>query len=144
MTQWDSIVNFLIYLGVTVPLLGVGMFFFVFTTPYSEFKLIKEGSEVTDPVKVGAARAAAYDLGGKILGQGLVLASAVYHSVGLLDLIVWGLLGIAFQIIVFYLFELLTPFRVLAEIPKGNIAVGQFSFILSLVTGVLMASLISY
>ncbi|MCR8633650.1 MULTISPECIES: DUF350 domain-containing protein [Paenibacillus] len=144
MTQLDSIVNFLIYLGVAVPLLAIGIFFFLFTTPYSEFKLIKEGSDVTDPVKVGAARAAAYDLGGKILGQVLVIASAVYHSVGLLDLIVWGLLGIAFQIIVFYLFELLTPFKVLVEIPKGNLAVGQFSFILSIVTGVLMASLISY
>ncbi|MDF2964346.1 MAG: hypothetical protein K0S39_6081 [Paenibacillus sp.] len=142
--QLQSIVNFLIYAGVSVPLLGVGLLFFIFTTPYSEFKLIRDGSDVTDPVKVGAARAAAYDLGGKMLGQVLVIASAVYHSVGLLDLIIWGLLGIAFQIIVFYLFELLTPFKVLAEIPKGNVAVGLFSFILSTVSGVLMASLISY
>ncbi|WP_181956640.1 DUF350 domain-containing protein [Paenibacillus piri] len=140
----SSIVNFLIYLVVTVPLLGVGIVFFIFTTPYSEFQLIREGGQVDDPVKTGAARAAAFDLGGKMLGQTLVLASAVYHSVGLLDLIVWGLVGIAFQIIVFYLFELLTPFKVVKEIPNGNVAVGQFSFILSLVTGILMASLISY
>ncbi|OXM85834.1 DUF350 domain-containing protein [Paenibacillus rigui] len=144
MAQLDAIVNFLIYLGITVPLLGLGILFFTWTTPYSEFKMIRDGSEVTDPVKVGAARAAAYDLGGKILGQTAVLASAVYHSVGLLDLVVWGLLGIAFQIIVFYLFELLTPFKVLAEIPKGNVSVGQFSFCLSLASGLLMASLISY
>ncbi|TDF98288.1 DUF350 domain-containing protein [Paenibacillus piri] len=144
MAQMSSIVNFLIYLVVTVPLLGVGIVFFIFTTPYSEFQLIREGGQVDDPVKTGAARAAAFDLGGKMLGQTLVLASAVYHSVGLLDLIVWGLVGIAFQIIVFYLFELLTPFKVVKEIPNGNVAVGQFSFILSLVTGILMASLISY
>jgi putative membrane protein len=143
-TQWNSIVNFLIYLGVTVPLMGVGILFFVFTTPYSEFKLIRDGGDMTDPVKVGAARAAAYDLGGKIIGQVLVLASAVYHSVGLTDLIIWGLIGIAFQIVVFYLFELLTPFKVLAEIPKGNVAVGLFSFCLSIASGILMASLISY
>jgi putative membrane protein len=144
MTQWNSIVNFLIYLCVTVPLLGVGILFFIFTTPYSEFKLIREGSDVTDPVKTGAAKAAAYDLGGKLVGQTLVLASAVYHSVGIIDLIIWGLVGIAFQIIVFYLFELFTPFKVLDEIPKGNISVGLFSFFLSLSTGLLMASLISY
>jgi putative membrane protein len=143
-TQWSSILNFLIYVGVTVPMLGVGILFFVFTTPYSEFKLIREGSDITDPAKVGAAKAAAYDLGGKLVGQSLVLASAVYHSVGIVDLIVWGFVGIAFQIIVFYLFELFTPFKVLAEIPKGNVSVGLFSFFLSLTTGLLMASLISY
>lgn len=144
MAQLDAMVNFLIYLGITVPLLALGILFFTWTTPYSEFQMIREGSQVTDPVKVGAARAAAYDLGGKILGQTLVLASAVYHSVGLLDLIIWGLLGIAFQIIVFYLFELFTPFKVLVEIPSGNVSVGLFSFCLSLASGLLMASLISY
>ncbi|NHN33417.1 DUF350 domain-containing protein [Paenibacillus agricola] len=144
MMQWQSIIDFLIYLGITVPLLGIGLLFFVFTTPYSEFKLIREGSDVTDPVKVGAARAAAYDLGGKIVGQALVLASAVYHSIGLLDLVIWGVLGIAFQIIVFYLFGMLAPFKVLAEIPKGNVSVGLFSCFLSIASGLLMASLISY
>ncbi|WP_282941739.1 DUF350 domain-containing protein [Paenibacillus sp. RC67] len=144
MTQWDSILNFLIYLGVTVPLLGLGIFLFTITTPYSEFKLIREGGDLSDPSKAAAARASAYDLGGKIIGQTLVLASAVYHSLGLVDLIVWGLIGIAFQVIVFYLFELLTPFKVVVEIPKGNISVGLFSFCLSLATGLLLASLISY
>lgn len=144
MAQFDSIVNFLIYLCVTVPLLGLGLLFFIFTTPYSEFKLIRDGGDLSDPVKASAARAAAYDLGGKILGQTIVLASAVYHSLGLIDLVIWGLVGIAFQVIVFYLFELLTPFRVLKEIPKGNVSVGLFSFCLSIATGLLLASLISY
>ncbi|MCZ8520176.1 DUF350 domain-containing protein [Paenibacillus mucilaginosus] len=136
--------NFLIYLAVTVPLVGVGILFFNLTTPYSEFGLIRDGGELSDPAKVAAGKAAAYDLGGKIIGQVLVLASAVYHSVGVLDLVIWGLLGIAFQIIIFYLFELLTPFKVLAEIPKGNVSVGIFSFCLSVASGLLMASLISY
>lgn len=144
MTQWSSILNFLIYLVVTVPLVGLGILFFNLTTPYNEFRLIRDGGDLSDPSKAAAGKAAAYDLGGKIIGQVLVLASAVYHSVGLIDLIVWGLIGIAFQIIVFYLFELLTPFKVLQEIPKGNVSVGIFSMCLSLASGLLMASLISY
>ncbi|MCS7459481.1 DUF350 domain-containing protein [Paenibacillus doosanensis] len=144
MLELQSIVNFLIYLVVTVPLVGLGIVLFTLTTPYNEFKLIREGGELSDPVKVQAARAAAYDLGGKIIGQAAVLASAVYHSLGLVDLIIWGLLGIAFQIVIFYIFELLTPFKVVAEIPKGNVSVGLFSFCLSLASGLLMASLISY
>ncbi|WP_159887049.1 DUF350 domain-containing protein [Paenibacillus puerhi] len=144
MSQLDNVLSFLIYLGVTVPLMGLGIFFFNLVTPYNEFKLIREAGEVANPAKAAAGKAAAYDLGGKLIGQVFVLASAVYHSVSILDLIIWGLLGIAFQIIVFYLFELLTPFRVTAEIPKGNVSVGIFSFCLSLASGLLMASLISY
>ncbi|WP_072334770.1 MULTISPECIES: DUF350 domain-containing protein [unclassified Paenibacillus] len=132
------------YLGVTVPLMGLGILFFNLVTPYNEFALIRDAGDVAHPAKAAAGKAAAYDLGGKLIGQVLVLASAVYHSVGLLDLIIWGLLGIAFQIIVFYIFELLTPFRVTAEIPKGNVSVGIFSFCLSVASGGLMASLISY
>ncbi|MCZ8512485.1 DUF350 domain-containing protein [Paenibacillus filicis] len=143
MAQWSSILNFLIYLAVTVPLVGVGILFFNLTTPYNEFQLIRDGGDLSDPSKAAAGKATAYDLGGKIIGQVLVLASAVYHSVGLVDLIVWGLIGIVVQIAVFYLFELLTPFKVVREIPKGNVSVGIFSFCLSLASGLLLASLIS-
>lgn len=144
MEQFENIVNFLMYLGVTVPLAGLGILFFNLVTPYNEFRLMRDAGEVSDPVKAAAGKAAAYDLGGKLIGQVLVLASAVYHSVGIVDLIIWGLIGIAFQIIVFYLFELLTPFKVVAEIPKGNVSVGIFSCCLSLASGLLLASLISY
>ncbi|MEK8131981.1 DUF350 domain-containing protein [Paenibacillus filicis] len=144
MSEVNNIVSFLIYLAITVPLMGLGILFFNLVTPYNEFKLIRDAGDVTDPVKAAAGKSAAYDLGGKMIGQVAVLASAVYHSVGLLDLIIWGLLGIAFQIIVFYIFELLTPFRVTKEIPKGNVSVGIFSFCLSVASGLLMASLISY
>ncbi|WP_248926422.1 DUF350 domain-containing protein [Paenibacillus hamazuiensis] len=144
MDQWSNIINFLIYLAVTLPMIGLGLLFFTWTTPYNEFALIRHGAQDNDGTQAAAAKAAAYDLGGKLVGQTLVLASAVFHSVGLLDLVVWGLLGIAFQIVTFYLFEWFTPFKVVEEIPKGNVSVGMFSFFLSLATGILMASLISY
>ena len=142
--QWDNIVNFLIYLGVTVPLLGFGFLMFMVTTPYKEFQIIREGANGADQQKVMAAKAVANDLGGKIIGLSLVLASAVYHSLGIVDLIIWGLLGTAFQVIVFYLFELVTPFKVIKEIPAGNVSVGIFTSRLSIATGLLMAALISY
>lgn len=144
-TQWESIVNFLIYLGVTLPLMGIGIFVFVFTTPYSEFKLIRDGgAESGDPLKQAAAKAAAHDLGGKIIGLALVLTSAIYHSLGVTDLLIWGGIGIVAQVLVFYVFELVTPFRVVSEIPKGNVSVGLFASRLSIATGLLMAALISY
>ncbi|WNQ11123.1 DUF350 domain-containing protein [Paenibacillus aurantius] len=143
-SQWELIVNFLQYLGVTIPLLLVGLLVFIFTTPYNEFRIIQNGKEAGDPQKVAAAKAVAYDLGGKLTGLALVIASAVYHSVGLMDLVIWGAVGILFQVLVFYFFELVTPFRVIREIPEGNVAVGIFTSRLSLAAGLLMAALISY
>lgn len=142
--QWPNILNFLMYLGVTLPLLGVGIAVFLITTPYREFQLIRDGADTTDSQKMAAAKAAAHDLGGKIIGLAIVLASAVFHSLSLGDLILWGVIGILFQVLVFYLFELLTPFKVVSEIPKGNISVALFASRLSVASGLLMAALISY
>ncbi|MBD1372208.1 DUF350 domain-containing protein [Hazenella sp. IB182357] len=144
MTQMDSLLNFAIYLGVTIPLMILGLFIFIVTTPYQEIALFKEGAYSEDPVKQNAAKAAAHDIGGKLLGLAIVVASAIYHSVSILDLLVWGGIGIVIQMIGFYLFNLLTPFQVLSEIPKGNVGVGIFSSRISIAIGLLTAVLISY
>ncbi|TLS49444.1 DUF350 domain-containing protein [Paenibacillus antri] len=144
MSQWEFLSNFFLYLVVTIPIMAVGIFVFQLTTPYNEFALIREGADADDPRKSAAAKAAAHDLGGKIIGLAIVLASAVYHAVSLWDLALWGLVGVVFQVGVFYLFEWLTPFRVISEIPKGNVSVGLFASRLSIATGLLLAALISY
>lgn len=139
------LLNFLMYLGVTIPLMIISVILFLVTTPYKEFKILAEGDDLDDPRKVSAAKAVAYDLGGKVLGTAILLASAIYHSIGLWDMIVWTLTGTISLIIVYWLFEILTPtLKVRTEIPNGNTAVGFISFCLSLATGILMASLISY
>ena len=78
-----------------------------------------------------------------VLGQALVMASAVFHAVSIGDLIIWGVIGIIFQVLVYYAFEKLTPFKVADELMKGNIAVGVFSARLSFATGLILAALIS-
>jgi putative membrane protein len=144
MGQWDFVTNFFLYLIVTLPIMAIGVFIFQLTTPYNEFDLIREGANTSDPTKAAAAKAAAHDLGGKIIGLAIVLASAVFHAVSLWDLALWGLIGVVFQVGVFYLFEWVTPFRVISEIPKGNVSVGLFASRLSIATGLLLAALISY
>lgn len=139
------LINFLKYLGVSIPLMFLAVMLFTYTTPYKEFQIMASGDDLENPQKVAAAKAVAFDLGGKVLGVAIVLASAIYHSVDLLDMTVWTLTGTVTLIIVYWLFELLTPtIKVRREIPNGNVAVGIFSFCLSIATGVLMASLISY
>lgn len=141
--HWPSFVNFLIYFAVTVPMLGVGIYFFMLTTPYKEFALLENGGDGRDMQRGACAQAAAYDTGGKMLGLGMVLASAIFHSLGIAEVVIWGLIGMVFQVLVYYLYEAITPFKVRAEIPKGNVAVGILSAFISLTTGLIMAALIS-
>lgn len=144
LAQGSNIINFLIYLAVALPLLGLGITIFRWSTPYKEFQLLGKGSHSHDLLSRCAAQAAAYDLGGKAIGLALVMASAIFHSVSILDLIIWGIIGIIFQVLVFYVFGFFTAFKVVEEIPQGNTAVGFFSFCMSIATGLLMAALISY
>ncbi|MDP4126088.1 MAG: DUF350 domain-containing protein [Bacillota bacterium] len=139
------LINFLMYLGVSIPLLLFSVLLFTLTTPYKEFQIMALGDDLENARKVAAAKAVAFDLGGKVLGLAILLASAIYHAVNLWDMSVWTLTGTVTLIIVYWLFELVTPtIKVRREIPNGNVAVGIFSFCLSLSTGILMAALISY
>lgn len=141
--QWHNLLNFLIYFGVSIPLLGVGMYLFMLTTRYKEFVLMGDGADGADCRKPAAAQAAAYDIGGKLLGLGIMMASAIFHAANILDLAIWAFIGIVFQIIVFYLYEGITPFKNVEEIPKGNVAVGILSAFISITSGIIMAALIS-
>lgn len=107
---WEQVSNFLLYLVTTLGLIGAGLGIFLIITPYKEMKLIKEGTS-TDVTKVNAAQASAHDLGGKMIGLCVVLASAIYHSANLMELILWGLVAIVAQIVTYYLFGWITPLR---------------------------------
>ena len=141
--QWSSFVNFLIYLVVSIPLLLIGIKIFMWQTPYNEMQVIRDAACCDNDVKDEAGIAVAHSLGGKIIGQALVMASAVFHSVSVGDLVIWGVVGIIFQVLVYYVFVKLTPFNVDVEVGKGNIAVGIFSARLSFATGLILAALIS-
>ncbi|NLI92546.1 MAG: DUF350 domain-containing protein [Peptococcaceae bacterium] len=104
-----GITNFLMYVGVSLPLLVIGIFIFSKTTPYDEFKIMFDGDELEDKKKVAAANAVAFDIGGKVIGLAMAMASAVYHAVSLLDLALWGGIAMVSIIIIYYLFEVLTP-----------------------------------
>lgn len=127
--------SFLSYLGVGLLMLMVGVILFVVSTPkLKEFQLIAE-KNVT----------AAMSLGGKIVGLAIVLGAAAEYSVSLLDMIIWGSIGIVSQIIVFFLAEILTiRFSIHKAIIEDNRAVGTMLFSLSLAVGWIVAKCLSY
>ncbi|WP_404333107.1 DUF350 domain-containing protein [Mesobacillus maritimus] len=127
--------NFASYLGLAVLLLVVGTVLFeITTTKVKEFKLISQKNQ-----------AAAMSLGGKIVGLAIVLGAAAEYSISLLDMAIWGVIGIISQIIVFILAELLTiRFSISKAIEEDNRAVGIMLFTLSLSIGWIVAKCLSY
>jgi len=126
--------NFLSYVGVGLVLLIIGTILFVITTRNKEFTLIAQGNKT-----------AAYVLGGRLLGLALVLYSAIANSVSLIDMVIWGGIGIVAQIIAFYLAEILTPtFSLNDAIDKDNQAVGLFLLMLSITIGLVIAGSLTY
>lgn len=90
-------------------------------------------------------KAASYVLGGRLLGLAIVLYSALANSISLLDMVIWGAIGIVAQIILFYLAELLTPrFNISQSIEDDNRAVGLFLLLLSVSIGIVIAGCLTY
>jgi putative membrane protein len=126
--------DFLIYLAVSLALLLIGLFLMEITTKVKEFSLMAKGN-----------KAASYVLGGRLLGLAIVLYSALANSISLMDMMIWGAVGIAAQIIVFYLAEWLTPrFNVSQSIEEDNRAVGLFLLLLSVSIGIVIAGCLTY
>ncbi len=123
---------FLYYFATAIGLLAVFLAAYLYITPYPEITLIRQGNP-----------AAAASLSGAILGFVLPLASAITHSVNLLDMAIWGLLALVIQLLVYLAARLLLP-GLAHDIPAGRAATGVFLGALSLAVGILNAACMTY
>lgn len=134
-TLLESLANlpaFLSYFAVAVALFALFCVLYVRITPYAEYRLIREG-------KV----APAISFAGAILGFVIPLASAISHSVSLLDMLVWGLVAFVVQIAVFLVVQKI--FISLEEdMANDRIASGIMLAIFALAAGILNAACMSY
>jgi putative membrane protein len=124
--------DFLIYLGVSLGLLGMFAAIYVRVTPHREIELVRQGN-----------LAAAYSFCGALLGFIIPLSSAVRHSVSLVDMAIWGLIALLVQIATFVVVNLLVP-RICDHIAEGKEASGFFLGAFSLGVGMLNAACMSY
>ena len=124
--------DFLVYLGVSLAYLAVFVAIYIRITPYREMQLIREGN-----------MAASFSLSGAILGFIVPLASAIQHSVSLIDMAIWGLIAMAVQILAFVVVKLCIP-SITRDIPEGKGAQGFFLGSLSLGVGLLNAACMSF
>ena len=124
--------DFLVYLAVSLAYLAVFIAIYIRITPYREMQLIREGN-----------MAASFSLSGAILGFIVPLASAVQHSVSLVDMAIWGLIAMLVQIAAFVAVKLMLP-SITQDIPANKGAQGFFLGCMSLAVGVLNAACMSY
>lgn len=124
--------NFGMYFGTSILLLVIFAYVYMWVTPYREFHLIAEGNV-----------AAACSLSGALLGFALPLASAVAHSVGFADMLLWGMVALVVQVFTFIAVRILFP-ALVVDIPANKISKGIFLGMVAVVVGILNAACMSY
>jgi putative membrane protein len=124
--------EFLIYAGLAVVFVYAYMILYLWITPYDEVKLIKEGNV-----------AAAVSLSGAVLGFTFPLAAAISNSLNPWDMMLWGLIAAAVQILV-YVAVRFTLLNVVRRIPDGQVATGIVLAAISVSAGILNAACMTY
>lgn len=118
---------------VSVAIILAGTFVFTKVTRYNDWQEIAGGNV-----------AAALALGGKVLGIANIIRFSVLSNTSAAHTIFWGALGSALLIIVYLLFEWLTPrLNVNREIAAGNTAVGIISLVFSVAASFVIGASIS-
>jgi putative membrane protein len=123
---------FALYFAATLGLLALFLFIYAQLTPYHEFRLIREGN-----------CAAAASISGTMLGFVIPLANSVVQSANLADMVMWGVIAMIVQLIVFWVVTRIIP-TVAKGIPEGKVAQGVFLGSVSVATGILNAACITY
>jgi putative membrane protein len=101
-------------------------------TPYNEGALIKQGN-----------MAASVALWGAVLGYVLPLASALAHTVSLIEFVAWAALAAVIQIVTFVVVRKIALHDVKARIEAGDMAVAVYLAGLSLAVGMINAACIT-
>ncbi|MGE7214968.1 DUF350 domain-containing protein [Priestia koreensis] len=130
----DLFLNYLAYAGLACLMLIIGFVLFEVSTRTKELALIGKGNQT-----------AAMVMGGKLLGLAFVLGSSIAHSIDLMDMVIWGFVGIITQIVLYILIELVTiRFSIKKAVEENNTAVGILLLLVSLSVGWVIAQCLTY
>jgi putative membrane protein len=129
----NSWLNFAAYFALCLALWASVLRLYVAATPYREFALVGQGNV-----------AAALSLAGTALGLALPLASLAAHAVSIADLLVWALVALAAQVVLWVVLRRLL-FKDLKEaIESDRASVGGLLGALALGLGLINAACLTY
>ncbi|MDB5377508.1 MAG: hypothetical protein JWR00_1954 [Rubritepida sp.] len=124
---------FLAWFPVCASLLAGFAAIYIRVTSWAELRLIRAGNV-----------AAAVSFSGALLGYALVVASVMLHAVSLVDLIVWGLVGLVVQVAAFYVARVLLGADLPRRMEDGQLSSGIMLASTSLSAGVLNAATMAF
>ena len=123
---------FLLYFGIAVALVALYLFVYAFMTRQNELALIRQN-----------VQSAAIASGLGLIGFALPLSSAIVYSRNVPDLVVWGLVAVIVQVLVFWLVRLLVP-NLSERIASGELSSALFLGAASLAGGIINAASMTY
>lgn len=123
---------FLLYFAVSLAIGAVYLAIYSFVTPYAEWTLIRQGNN-----------AAAIGLSGAIIGFVIPLANTISQSLSILDMIVWGIVAMVVQLLVYLVARICKP-HLNADIEAGRTAPAVLLAALSVAVGALNAACMTY
>jgi len=124
--------DFIVYFVIALILVGLYLSLYTLATMHNEFALIRRNS-------VSAATA----LGFSLVGFALPLSSAIVHAEAIVDLLVWGFVALAVQILVYWLVRLVMP-DLSTRIAAGEMAAALFLGAASLAAGMIDAAAMTF
>lgn len=119
---------FLAYLMLAAALVAAYLFVYTSITQHNEFALMRNDVP-------GAAMA----LGASAIGFALPLTSAISHSANVIDCLIWGLIALIVQVLVYYLVRLTIP-NLSERIANGDLAAALWLGFTSVAAGMLSAA----
>jgi putative membrane protein len=123
---------FLLYFGTGLALIALYLVIYTFATAHNEFELIRKN-----------VTAAAVSLGLSLIGFALPLSSAIVNSRNIVDAIVWGLIALIVQVIVYWLVRLILP-NLSERIAAGEMSAALLLGATSLSAGIVNAASMTY
>ena len=122
---------FLAYFCVSLVIVVGYLYLYTRITPLDEFELIRKN-----------VPGAAISLGLSLLGFSLPVASAIAHAVNIVDCIIWSLIALCVQLVVFFIARIPVP-DLSQRIAAGELAPAIWLGLASLAAGVLSAASMS-
>lgn len=132
LTSLTGLPAFAAYFALAMVLLLLFIRLYTWVTPHDEFALIRANNA-----------AAAIAFGGALIGFAWPLASAITHSMSLLDCAIWGAVALAVQVLTFVVSSAALK-QLPQRISQGELAAGIFSAACSVTVGMLNAACMSY
>ncbi len=124
----ENLSEFLLFFVVAAALTVIFVVVYTRVTRHNEIALIKANS---------AAAAAAFS--GSLIGFALPLASTMINSVTVLEMVLWGVVALIVQVLVYLLIRLPMP-RISKRIEDNEVAAGVWLGAWSVVAGILNAA----